>query len=439
MGAAAAEAVEPASSPALTPDRRRGLRGRLNAGVGRWLPPARLTWIAVIAIGVYGVSRLGEAMGLLSLLVLPPVAAATDLLFQRVRFPEARFPDAAIASGSFLAVLLPPTVIVAEAAVVVLSAIALKHILRSRGRPWFNPAALGVVLGAVLFGMAPAWWVAIGIPGEVVMLALGVLVTARSWRNWRLPVTFLIAFAALATLYHFLFRGAVSSSVLLLSVIDPTALFFALFMVPEPRGAPSEPAAQPLYAAVIAVLAVFSPLLFPSLGLLLGLLVGNGFSVLLRRRHARLAERAEGAEGRRVVGARRTGTARARSVAARWSAGRRVSAGLLVLVLLGVTAGASLGPSSTPSLVVSAPPATGGGSTTATACATDTTSVDSSTLSLLHAELGPSVILSYDRNTGVVIFYDPVNQVTVTETDLYEDHGFAEFNGDDFATSGCAP
>jgi hypothetical protein len=52
--------------------------------------------------------------------------------------------------------------------------------------------------------------------------------------------------------------------------------------------------------------------------------------------------------------------------------------------------------------------------------------------------LGPSVILSYDSSTGVVVFYDPVNHVTVTESDLYEDYGFAEFNGDDYAVSGCA-
>jgi hypothetical protein len=49
------------------------------------------------------------------------------------------------------------------------------------------------------------------------------------------------------------------------------------------------------------------------------------------------------------------------------------------------------------------------------------------------------VILSYNSGTGVTVFYDPVNQVTVTETDLYEDYGFAEFNGDDYAVSGCSP
>ena len=73
------------------------------------------------------------------------------------------------------------------------------------------------------------------------------------------------------------------------------------------------------------------------------------------------------------------------------------------------------------------------------ACAQDNPSIPAGTLSMLHNRLGPSTILHYDASTGVTVFYDPVNQVTVTETDMFEDYGFAEFNGDDAAASGCVP
>ncbi len=80
----------------------------------------------------------------------------------------------------------------------------------------------------------------------------------------------------------------------------------------------------------------------------------------------------------------------------------------------------------------------GGGRGAQANCQTDNPSIPSATLSELHKLLGPSVVLSYDSSTGVVVFYDPVNHVTVTESDLYEDYGFADFNGDDYAVSGCA-
>ena len=79
-----------------------------------------------------------------------------------------------------------------------------------------------------------------------------------------------------------------------------------------------------------------------------------------------------------------------------------------------------------------------GGGGSLSGCQSDNPSIPASTLASLHKALGPSVILSYDGSTGVVVFYDPVNQVTVTESGLYEDFGYAEFNGDDYVVSGCA-
>ena len=48
------------------------------------------------------------------------------------------------------------------------------------------------------------------------------------------------------------------------------------------------------------------------------------------------------------------------------------------------------------------------------------------------------MLLAADPSTGTVVFYDPVNKATVTETDMYEDFGYAEFNGDDYVAMGCS-
>jgi Na+-translocating ferredoxin:NAD+ oxidoreductase RnfD subunit len=398
------------------------------------LPPARVTWIALVVLAGYGFEQL---MGLpaASLLALPLTAVLVDLLFQRVRFPSLRFPDAALATGLFLSLLLPPTVPLLGAIAVTVGAIGLRHTVRTRGRPVFNPAATGLVFAILLFGFAPAWWVALGHWGEYLLVALGLVLFARTPASWRLPATFFPVYGVFAGIEHLWFGAATSARVLFLTAIDPSIVFFGLFMLTEPRTAPSRPYAQPLYAAVVALAAVFLSAVLPTLGVFLALLAGNLLALVVVRRIAR-PTRAPAARA-----ARRRGTARARS----WSIPTRASIAVLVLVGISLVAGAAHGPSQTPSVLVSSPGGTGtsgggsvGGGVGAVSCSKDNASIPSSTLSYLHNTLGPSVVLSYNGATGTVVFYDPVNQVTVTETDLYEDYGYAEFNGDDYTTSGCA-
>ena len=117
-----------------------------------------------------------------------------------------------------------------------------------------------------------------------------------------------------------------------------------------------------------------------------------------------------------------------------------VAAGALAFAFIGALAISSGGqsqasipifhPGTTP------PPPSGTGTRD---CSQDNASIPSDILSYLHGKLGSSVILSYDSNSGTTVFYDPVNKVTVTETDMYEDFGYAEFNGDDYAVTGCSP
>ena len=141
---------ENGSQPEAGPRRLNALRGVLV----RRLPPARLTWIILLGLGILGVQFL-DGNGEVTLLVLPAAAVLTDLAFQSVRFPTLHFPDGAIATGLFLALLAPPSVPIFAAATVTFAAIGLKHVLRYKGRPILNPAAFGLVLGAFLFGMAP--------------------------------------------------------------------------------------------------------------------------------------------------------------------------------------------------------------------------------------------------------------------------------------------
>jgi len=406
----------------------------------RAFPPARLAWIFLAGLGAYESYYL-LGLGAPSLLAVPLVAGVVDLAFQRVRFSQVRFPDAALVTGLFVALIFPPTAPLLLTGTVVFAAVGIRHSLRFRGRPWLNPAVSGVILGTLFLGLAPAWWVGIGPYGEVAMVTLGALLVLRAPSAWRVPVLFLATYGLLAVVQHLVIGATTDLRVLVLQAADPATLFFGLFMVVEPRTSPSAVHEQVLFAGVVGISAAFLPIFLPTLGVPVSLLVGNLLAVALRR--SRVESRAPTAAAgstSRAGRARRVAALSARSLvraSPRWTLGYRVAAATVILiVLVGVAAVNPVAHSSLPVFKVT-PPSSGGGGVTAT-CQSDNPSISASDLAALHKALGPSVILSYDPTTGVVVFYDPVNQVTVTESDLYEDYGFAEFNGDDYAVSGCA-
>lgn len=423
---------------------RAGLRGTL----ARWFPPARVTWLALVGLAGYEVAYF-HGIGLPSLVGLPLIAVAVDLAFQRARFPTWRAPDAAVATGAFVALLLPPTVPLVWAGTAVVLAIAAKHVVRRAGRPWLNPAAFGTLAGITLFGLAPAWWVTVNPTSELLMLAGGAILLARSPVNWRLPATFFVVYAALWTVTRFALQLATSPQVLLLGMADPVMLFFGLYMVSEPRTAPRRPPLQVPYAAFVGLAGVTLNFVLPNEGPLLGLVVvGAAFGVGAWVYDARLAAHDPAPRGvarsRSRGGSHRDRSTRPGLPAPRWGIGPRIAASFLVLVLLaGVLVALPPGANSGSGGLRGLPPGGSGGAGSAPPltqnCAADNPAIPSSTLSVLHQALGPSVILSYDPSTGVTLFYDPVDHVTVTETDLYEDYGYAEFNGDDYAVAGCHP
>lgn len=421
------------SSPSLHPDRRRLLA---------YVPPVRLLWMILAGLGAYGSFYL-FGLGISSLVGVPLVAVVADLGFQRLRFPHVRFPDAAIATGLFLALIFAPTAPLLLTGSSAFAAVALRHAVRFRGRPWLNPAMSGAVLGSLVLGLVPAWWVGIGPYGVEMVAGLGLLLLLRDRRSWRLPATFLLTYSFLSVLQHLVVGASTNLSILLLLSFDPSTVFFAFFLVPEPRTAPRSDPDRVLYAGSIGVGAAVLPVILPSLGVFASLAAGNLLSVALRRRAALPTPASTdrpigpGKEMKRTALPKPERSPRARS---EWSIPSRVAVGILVLILLATVAGTSTTPRApAPVVRVSAPPGgSGSGGVTTAFCTTDNPSVPSGTLTSLHHVLGPSVILSYDASSGVVVFYDPVNQVTVTESDLYEDYGFAEFNGDDYAVNGCS-
>ncbi len=436
----------------------------------QWLSQVRLLVVVLLFLGIVGALMMGPSgpsFALAQLGLFPLVAGGTDALLSRYRWRRWRMPWSAVVTGLLIALVIPPqgggllpsSPLLLDGAILSAVAVVGKHVLRFRGSPVLNPASSAVLLGGALLSIGPAWWGTLGpsIPwvggggGSEVAFPLfvvgGLLVNLRTWRRWPLPAAFFVTYGIGVTLQRalaFSFIGVpLSGPILLSEVVDPATLFFLLFMVVEPRTAPANPHAWPLYGAFVGAVSAFLAITVPALGaqstvgpfaLLLALKAGNLLTTLLRRGSTagRVADpaRPDVMPTRQRVRARdgfRTGPANR----ARWGWPEGILAATAVLVLLGAAYSAT-----PPSASLSASSLT----SVALSCAHDNLSIPAGERQSLHYLLGPSIIFWYDNASGRTVFYDPVDNVTVYETDLYEDHGVAEWNGDDTILSeGCHP
>ncbi len=210
------------------------------------------------------------------MLLLPLIAAAVDLAFQFVRFPRLRFPDAAVANGLFLSIILWPTTITLALVSVAVVTVGLRHVARVSSHPIFNPAAAGVLMAATLFAMPQPWHLGSTLTDTALVAALGLVLWSRALHTWRLWVPY-FAFNLGATAVIAEMLGGPSALTLSIQVALLTAetFFFGLFMVTEPRTAPTSRRVMIVFGATVGLAAALLPVLFNEYPLLsaLGVLV----------------------------------------------------------------------------------------------------------------------------------------------------------------------
>jgi hypothetical protein len=217
-------------------------------------------------------------------------------LLARRRPPTPFWPSGALLAGAIVGLLLdpssPPSVAFAAGAL----ASASKHTIRYRARHVFNPAAVGLLAGSLLFTEQISWWgalPALPLAATVVMILAGAIVLDRS-RKLPAAVAFLISYysiyliVALTDPHHAAeaFRSPISNAI----------VFFAVFMLSDPPTAPITLRAQLTYGALIAAIAAMLELTSHSQTfLLVALCAGNLYAAATRARrttHRRPARRA---------------------------------------------------------------------------------------------------------------------------------------------------
>jgi Na+-translocating ferredoxin:NAD+ oxidoreductase RnfD subunit len=189
-------------------------------------------------------------------IVLGTVAAAmvVDAPILRVRLGKWVFPDGALLTGLFIAMILSPHEPWHVGAVTAVVAIASKYMFRVRHANVFNPAALALVATYFVYHTGQSWW---GAMPEISPLALVVLIgtgiyVARHMNKMPAVVAFLGAYYLLFTVTSFVADPAGVAGLYRAPDLQ-AALFFAFYMVSDPPTSPPKPRDQITFGLITAV------------------------------------------------------------------------------------------------------------------------------------------------------------------------------------------
>jgi Na+-translocating ferredoxin:NAD+ oxidoreductase RnfD subunit len=243
--------------------------------------------IVVMAI-LTAVAVIGQSLPLVLPLIGASVGAAmlADLPILRFREGEWVFPDGALLTGLFVALILTPHEPWWVGALTAAVAIVSKYLLRVGRANVFNPAAFALLLSYFLFHTGQSWWGALPelpLPVIVVLLATGAFITQRV-NKVPVVLSFLGAYYLLFTIAAY--TGDPRHVSALYRAPDlHMALFFAFFMVTDPPTSPPKHRDQWIYGAIVAGV---SFTVFETVGavyfLFAGLLVANAWEAVRRAR-----------------------------------------------------------------------------------------------------------------------------------------------------------
>jgi len=222
--------------------------------------------LTLFIFSLFGIYKYGIEKTVPQLAVAVITAAVLDIGIKYYKTKSFIIPKSAIISGFFVALLLNIGqvwyIVALTAAIAVLS----KHILRLKGRHFFNPAGFAVLLSGLLLNVPQGWWGAENIPA---ILVLGVLILYRI-KRFRMIISFLVA-------YFLLFFISKSFAISINAILNPLILFFAFFMLTEHKTSPLFKKGMIIYGVLVGVLS-FAFLYFnfmPSYFVLLALIIGN--------------------------------------------------------------------------------------------------------------------------------------------------------------------
>ncbi len=203
------------------------------------------------------------------LIVVTLTAAILDYVIKHYRFKSKQFPKTAVISGLLVAMIIEASLPLQIAAAFI--AIISKHIIARNASNIFNPAAFAIITTG-FFGAGATWWTA-----TTPLVLLGVFIIYKI-RKATLAAAFLVVYFALSAM----------AAASLPQFYNLHALFFAFFMLIEPRTSAHTMKSMIAFGVAVATLSILMQLLplpvVPVDFFLFSLLVMNIFTPLLDKR-----------------------------------------------------------------------------------------------------------------------------------------------------------
>ena len=235
--------------------------------------------LLLILSGLAGIAAPHEGLATLAPGLASAVLAAglVDAVLLRTRRRTWSFPDGAVLSALFVAMVLSAQGAWHYAPLTAIVAVLSKYVVRSRAGNVFNPAALAIVVTFEIFGTGQSWWGAlpeVAPAAQLLLVAAGLFITDRVDRM-PLVLTFLLVYFSIFTLTAFVSDPAHVAEIFRAPDLQ-AVVFFACFILTDPPTSPVKYRDQMLCGVIVAVA---SYVVFEWVGavyfLLAGVLVGN--------------------------------------------------------------------------------------------------------------------------------------------------------------------
>ncbi len=188
----------------------------------------------------------------------------SDFIFTKLRHQPSFLLSAALVSGLIIALLTDPNLPLYIPILAGILAMFSKNFLRFSGRHIFNPAGFGLILTSFIFQTGVSWWAVSfqTFPQNLIFFLVLLTPAFVSIKKMRRHLTI---FSFLLT-YGIIFKN---------SFFDPTILFFALVMLPEPMTTPYIKKYQIMFGGVVAIAAFLISSVSFADPLITALLLGN--------------------------------------------------------------------------------------------------------------------------------------------------------------------